>query len=76
MITAMSNFNPMTWQQVKDQLDRLTPAQLSQEAIIFDSESNNYIALIQGQIATEADAGDVISGSSSTTKAGQLYLLI
>ena len=57
---------PMTWQQVKDHLDKLTPAQLAQEAIIFDSESNNYIALIQGQIATEADAEDVIRGSSST----------
>lgn len=67
---------PMTWQQVKDQLDKLTPAELAGVATVFDSEASNYLAVFQALVATTEDAGDVISGSSSTTKAGQLYLLI
>ena len=73
----MSNPKTMTWQQVKDQLDQLTPAQLDQRAIVFDFEANVFTSISHAFTASSNDAGESVWGSPpSEVIAEQLVLQV
>ena len=41
----------MSWQQLKDLIDRLTPTQLAREVLIFDSEELEFARLSHAFLA-------------------------